>query len=459
MASLLARLAAALRPAPTAALLVRGEDGIEQYQGMAVTGYPTAPEVDPAAIMRTVSRYPWVYACVQAITDDLCSLPLYVERPAPKGAKSKGGMVPVDHPAFFALLARPTPSDRQPGVQLLRQWVADYVTTHMAYLWLDQPRSPAILRRLHPDHVEGIADTMGLPTAWQVGDAVVERVPPDRLIQAKGISWSPHVEGELYATSPIQAIADILATERATMESMRRAARMSRPDSLLTPPDGTEWTPEQAKRIVTWVREWRLSEGGTLALPYGAKLSSSGHSPRDMEYIAALERATKATLAVFRVPPSRVIEGSANFATAQQEAILYWEARQAESVVLDDALTRLARRWPGFEDVTVRRDFSGVDALQAGKESRLRRVSVHIMNGMDPVRAYEVEGLDYEAGAMAQSTPATPTADPATTAADRHLRAALERLDTAPDDGLSQEQARALALTLRAATAARRPAA
>ena len=132
-------------------------------------------------------------------------------------------------------------------------------------------------------------------------------------------------------------------------------------------------------------------------------------------------------------------------------------------MVLDEALTRLARRWPGFEDVVVRTDFSGVAALQASKEGQLRRVSMHILNGMPAVSAYEVEGLVYEAGKMPAATPTpAPAEEPAraaldlaTVRAERHLRAALERLDAAPEVGLTPDDARAIATTIRTAQAAR----
>lgn len=457
MASLLARLIAAARPAPVALIQQRGDEGPDAYAGMVGTGYPVAPEVNLAEAMRTVARFPWVWACVEAITSDLAGLPLYVERPMPDG-KTKA----VDHPEFFALLSKPVPSGRASSIQQRRQWIADYILTRVAYWWLDQPQSPAVLRRIHPDHVEGSVDAMGLPTMWHVGSSVVERVPVERIIQARGISWSPDTDATLYATTPIQAIASLLATEQAVMDGMRRSSKLLRPDAVLTPPEGVDWKPEQANKIGQWLREWMTSKGGTLVLPWHAELKTLGHSPKDMDFIAGLDRITKATLAVFRVPPSRVMEGSANFATAQQEAILYWEARIAEAAVLDDAMSQLARRWPGFNGVVVRTDFSGVSALQAGKEAQLRRVGMHILNGMSAADAYEVEGLVYEAGKMG-AAPAVqqPAEEPARAAldlsvarADRHLRAALERLDAAPAEGLSPDDARAIATTIRAAKAA-----
>lgn len=448
MAGLLSRLISALRPAPRALIETRGDDGPDIYAGMVAGGYPTPPDFDVTHAMSSLGAFPWVRACVTAIVDDINSLPIKVERELPSGAWES-----IDHPAFFALLDSPVPSGRASGMAMRRQIIADYVLTNMSYLWLDQPRSPQILRRVHPSFCEATQDGMGLPVSWAVGDVVVENVPPDRIIQARGISWNDNPAAEIYASPPIESLQRLLSTELAVMDGMRRSSRIGRPDAVVMPPEGREWTPDHARKIATWLREWLTSKGGTLIFPFGgAKWETFGHSPKDMEYTAALERITSATLAVFRVPPTRVGIQAANYATAQQESLLYWEAREAEAAVLDDQLTRLARRWPGFEAVRVRRDFSNVDAFVTRREGQINRASMHILNGMDPVVAYEIEGLSFPDSARAK-----PAADPAPatkTVPDhsaRHLRAVIERLEAAETAGIDVDQARTMAATLRTA--------
>jgi phage portal protein BeeE len=241
------------------------------------------------------------------------------------------------------------------------------------------------------------------------------------------------------------------------MRGMERGAKLTRPDAVLSPPEGQTWTVDQHKRITNWVREWLTSKGGMLVLPDQSKLTALGFAPKDMEYIQALARVTSATLAVFRVPPTKVGIQAANYATAQIEDLAYWQARQADAVMLQDALTDIARRFPGFEAAEVRLDFSGVDALQAARGARLSRVGQHILNGMDPADAYEVEGMDEEAAKMrAAPVPAPVAAPPAEPdRAARHRRAAIEAISAVGEDGLSRDVAADVLVTLRRAAALR----
>ena len=447
MASLLSRLLSAIRPTP-AALTTRGDEGPDLYVGAVASGYPTPPEDDLGQYMATMAEFPWVWACVDAISADLAGLPVYCV-----GADGKQ----VPHPAFTRLLDQPSPTNRMPGALFKRQVVADFVLARNASIWLDQPRSPRAIRRIHPDAIETHLDTMGLPVAYTVGTSVLERVSLDRIVQVRGINWHSTAAGEAYGTSPIRSLVRLLSVEQSVMRGMERGAKLTRPDAVLSPPEGQTWTVDQHKRITNWVREWLTSKGGMLVLPDQSKLTALGFAPKDMEYIQALARVTSATLAVFRVPPTKVGIQAANYATAQIEDLAYWQARQADAVMLQDALTDIARRFPGFEAVEVRLDFSGVDALQAARGARLSRVGQHILNGMDTADAYEVEGMDEEAAKMRAIPTPAPVAPPAEEPdrAARHIRAAIEALSAVGDDGLSRDVAADVLVTLRRAAALR----
>jgi hypothetical protein len=112
------------------------------------------------------------------------------------------------------------------------------------------------------------------------------------------------------------------------------------------------------------------------------------------------------------VPPVRLgITDSVNYATADQQMQLYWgDTLRARASVFDEVLTELAvRAWPEFGEVEVWHDFADVPALQAMEEARLKRVTMHIANGMEANAAYAYEGLT---DAPKVEPPAPPVAPP-----------------------------------------------
>jgi phage portal protein BeeE len=421
------------------------------YQGTVSPGTPVQPDLDPAAVLSTAASYPWVWAAVRAVVDDLAGLPWYTE--AEDGE-------PVDHPDLTRLLDRPRPGEA--GTILRRQHLADIVAASNGYLMIDTPRAPQLLTRLHPDHIEAQADVYGRPVLWEVGASVVQRVDTDRIIHTRAISYGADIAASLYGTSPISPIRPLLGAEKAIALRMQKDATLARPDSVLTPPDNATWTPAQVKRLGDWIREWMTSRGGVLVLPDGGKFTPVGSTAKDMDYQQGQARITAAILAVFRVPPTRVGIQAANYATAQQEALLHWEARKADAELVESAYTDLARRWDGYEFTRYRLDFSGVDALQAGRDAQLRRVGQHILNGIAPAKAYELEGMDDAAQAaqdVATETPAPATgtdADRIARERGRHLRAALEALEAGSGEGLTGGELLTIAASVSAALRADR---
>lgn len=429
---------------------MRGEDGPDVYP-VAASGYPETPPSSMRESMSALAAFPYVYACAEARADDLALLPITVER------QTGGGWEKVNNDPLTALLARPTRTDRIGSVEMRRQIYIDFALSNNAYLWLDSERSPRVVRRVHPEEVRVELDQVGLPVRYDIGTDRREVYSVDRMIHIAGATWGNRPGESAYGLSPVQVLKRGLETELAIMDGMRRQSKLSRPDGVLSPPDGVEWTPSQAKKLGTELRQWQTGKGGMLLNPWGARVDLIGHSPREMEYAAGLDRITAQVLAVMGVPPTRVGLQSANYATAQQEAIRNWEKRQGEAALIDEAFTRLLRRFPGYEDARAFHDFGGVDALQYARTQKLDRVSLHIANGMPAADAYRVEGMDTAASAMEKAPsqqPAEPV--PQTDEGARHLRAALEALEAIEDGRAMPEDVADVRATIRAALSPRR---
>lgn len=413
--------------------------------GGGVEGYPTPPPSDLVADMAAMSQFPWMWACVDTVSSQLAMLPLRAYRP-----KQGGGMAEVvDHP-FHSLMRRPGSSVQSSGLMLRRQVATDWLLSRTGFLVVDQPRRPALLYRYHPATVQPVSDDMMEPRAYQVGDVVTRKVPADQVVHIRGPSWQADAQG-VYGTSPVQVLQRLLNAELAIMESMRRQSKLARPEGMVRPPEGgANWGTDQAARMKSWFADWQRGQGGLLVLPFDVRFDPISHAPKDMDYPGGLQRITSATLAAMRVYPTVVGIQSANYATAQQEAVLHWEAREADAAVLDDAWTRIARMFPGCEEDVIQSDFSSIEALQGKRTAALDRVKSWIDVGLTPADACAQEG--FAEAAKLLSTPAPKSAEPradANATQRRHLQAALQLLDTHHGESLDAEQVSTLRSTLR----------
>lgn len=419
---------------------------------VAGTNYPQPPPYDVQATYSALARFPWVWAAGQAIQVDLGGLPLQVLR-------GRGGKVEVldEHPVLD-LLARPVASGRLAGITLKSQTILDYAVGRNAFWLLDDARRPQSVIRVHPESAKVIPDAAYLPIGYEIGRDVTFKVPHDRVIHMRGPSWLDGPQ-QVYGTSPIQVLELLLNVEYDAYQRARQSAKRGRPDGMLTPGEGQEWTPEQVKMIQGGLDQWTASRNGTLVIPWkGAKLSTLAQTARDMEFLGMIDRGTSAQLAVMGVTPARVGIQSANYATARNESLIHWQNRQGEAPFIEAGMSALAERLgqPGDRVVF---DFSGVPALQEARGEALARVSTHIMNGMDPVDAYREEGLDSAADRIewamqqAQKEPVKPAESATTKAARMQLQAAVSHLRLVSSDGIPADDVPELIRTLEAAGA------
>ena len=95
--------------------------------------------------------------------------------------------------------------------------------------------------------------------------------------------------------------------------------------------------------------------------------------------------------AVCGVPSTVLGLPDANYATARQATITYWEIQEKRAKKLEQFMTRIARLFdPAFH---VQIDFHNVDALQFIRTEKLDRITLHMNAGMTASEAYAYEGL------------------------------------------------------------------
>jgi len=116
-------------------------------------------------------------------------------------------------------------------------------------------------------------------------------------------------------------------------------------------------------------------------------------SPREMEFKASREMARENISAVMGVPSTVLGLPDANYATARQATMTYWQVQSKRGRKMELLFTRIAKM---FDDrLYVRLDYSEVEAMQDLKTSKLSRIEKHILiGGMSPVDAYSYEGLE-----------------------------------------------------------------
>ena len=371
-------------------------------------GVEAAPTFSPDAALLSMAEFGWVYACIEAIATDLSGLPLV--------ARDARGERIDSHPAL-ALLAQP--SSRVMGRLLRQQLVTDYILSGNGYaLVLPVPDAgpmalsmpPQALLRLPPQRVTIAPWPDGQPGHYHYDDqAGGVDYPYERILQIRGPSHKQDARS-LYGTGAIEPLKNDLIADQAASNHAASTAQQGRPNGVFTAGGDMPLTPTQISKLRAQYQKQFAGKDGALFLGAAMSYTPFGLTPRDMEYEALRKFTRETILAVLDVPPARVGLPDTNYATSFTQMKKYWESLLGRAALLDDQLTRLAQMFPGFEGSTIGHDFSAVEYLQEGRDSRLARVKEWVGLGIPLADAAAYEGFDD-----------LPTATE-TPAADRTLR-------------------------------------
>jgi phage portal protein BeeE len=167
--------------------------------GAGYAGHPIEPGYDQEVALSAYGAFPYVFAAIQAVATDLAGLPLVA-----RSGDGQGAPTTTDHP-LIRMLSR-KPSRAMTGTRFRRQITADFWAARNAYmLWTGSE-----LHRLHPDHVDVIADANGIPIRYKHGE---KTYTPDQVWHIADIGWSAGPDC-VYGESPIRALEQDLKVEQ-----------------------------------------------------------------------------------------------------------------------------------------------------------------------------------------------------------------------------------------------------
>ena len=364
------------------------------------------------ASMAAFGKFPWVYAAVEAVANDIAGLPLQVRRIV--GQRSRA----VDRHPFTTLLQRPS---SQVGPTLWRrQMIVDLLLTGNFYgLVLGRGAAVTSIVRLHPESVQIIPSTSGGVLAYRfTQDGSHVDYSPDDVVHIRQTSYREGPAG-LYGQGVIEVLETDLSGEFAAAKRLRDEAHRGQPRITISPKDGASIRPDVLQKMVQNIQQ-HAEKTGIIPIGGPVDINQLPFNARDMEFSNGRDWTRSSILAVVGVAYVRLFLPSANFATAQQQNRIYWQNLLGLMALVDDGLSRIAARMGRVSD-RVKHDTSGVEALQESRTDRLNRAAQLVeVFGLDPVKALNIEGFsEIDETMLPASQPAgepaevAPAAEPA----------------------------------------------
>ena len=348
--------------------------------------YGVRQPFSPATSMSAYSGHAYTHACATRASQDLAALPLSLMRG--RGASAERI---EDHP-FLDLMDQP--STGVDGFLFREQLAIDLMLSGNCFVLIVGPmNAPSSLFRLHPESVQIVTDQQRGIVGYKYTDGgVAVQYPVERILHTRNASWKAGAGGELYGTGAIESLSreiniDINATKLASDLSSQ-----GRPDVLLSPKDDADiWGRERRREILDSYRNM-TEKGGAIVLSGQVDVKTLNLTPREMEFQAAREMARENISAVMGVPSTILGLPDANYATARQSTIVYWDIQSKRGRKFELLYTQIAKM---FDDgLRVEIDYSGVEALQDLRTSKLQRIEKHILiGGIPAAEAYAYEGL------------------------------------------------------------------
>lgn len=349
-------------------------------------GVSSRPGYDVEASMSALAAFPWVYAALMRSSGDLAGLPL-------RGYQIRAGgqaqELERNHP-LLRLLRRPHP--RFSGRQLRRQLYVDLRLTGNAFPTRLGVGGASTILRLHPRRVEIRPSPKNFYGEYVYNAAgIVQVIPAEQVYHVRAPSWQDDPQG-LWGAGAIESLHHDLTADRRAAQAAANLSKRPRPDIIVTPTEAGEALGEKVRDEIGKKLDRLLGDGGTLVLPSSLKVDLPSWSPRDLEFPAQRQLVREAILAVTGVPPHLVGLPTANYAQAREQTLSYWELQQAIAADFEDAFFAPLAETFG-EDLVIRHDFGGVDALQEARSGRLGRVQQWWAMGADPSAAAKYEGF------------------------------------------------------------------
>ena len=250
--------------------------------------------------VETAESLATVYACVQAISETVASLPLLVYRRTPDGGRERA----PDHPLYRVL--HDAPNDRQTALEFREQMQAAVLLRGNAYaridwngdgsvaaLWPVRPQDVAVVKLANGRHAYDVAD----------GDGKVRRILADDMLHLKDRSENG-ITGRRRITITRESIGLAMAQHEHGARSFSNGTRLG---GVLQMPG--VMTDDQVKRLRD---SWQQVHGGAAnhhkvaILESGMTFKEVSMTLEDAEWIAAMQFSVEQVCRIFRVPPTMV---------------------------------------------------------------------------------------------------------------------------------------------------------
>ena len=339
----------------------------------------------PMTSMSAYAGHAYTHACASRASQDLAALPLVLVT----GGRGNEEIID-DHP-FLDLMDQP--NTRTDGFLFREQLLIDLMLSGNCYvLIVGDLSAPSSLFRLHPQNVKIVTSrAAGLEGYEYTDGGVAVMYPAERVVHSRNASWANEAGGELYGTGAVESLAKEINADINAQKLASETSAQGRPDILLSPRDDADiWGKERRREILDSYRNMS-QRGGAMVLSGQVDVKPLNLSPREMEFEAARKMARENISAVLGVPSTILGLPDANYATARQSNLTYWQIQTKRARKMDIMFTAVARLWD--PRLRVRHDYAEVESLQDARNARLDRIASHISNGMPAADAYAYEGL------------------------------------------------------------------
>jgi len=364
------------------------------------TGNGVAPIFSPRQSMAVFGKHAYTHACVTRASQDIASLPIKLLRG--QGEQQ----TEIDDHEVLDLFRQP--SSITDGYLFREQFIVDLMMTGNCYtLIVGDLNKPTSLYRLHPENVRIIPDPVKMVKGYEYTDGGSSVVyAPERVIHIRNASWDNQSAGELYGSGIVEALNEEITADINAQRMASSVSKQGRPDVLLSPIDPADIWDRRRRQEIMQAYKQMTEHGGAMALSGQIKVETLNLSPRDLEMQSLRIMVRENISAVCGVPSTVLGLPDANYATARQATITYWEIQEKRARKLEQFMTRIAQMFdPAFY---VQIDFSNVDALQFIRSEKLERIRIHIESGMSASEAYAYEGLkDSPFGSTDKEEPAS----------------------------------------------------
>ena len=348
-------------------------------------GNGVSPTFSPRQSMAVFGKHAYTHACVTRASQDIASLPI-------KLLSGTGEQqTEIDQSPVLDLFEQP--STNTDGYLFKEQLIVDLMMTGNSYILIvGDLNNPTSLYRLHPENVRIIPDPIKMIQGYEFNDGGSSVVyPVERIIHTRNASWDINSNGELYGSGLVEALNEEITADINAQRMAASVSKQGRPDVLLSPADPADIWDRRRRQEITQAYQAMTEKGGAMALSGQIKVETLNLSPRDLEFAALRTMVRENISAVCGVPSTVLGLPDANYATARQATITYWEIQSKRAIKLEQAMTRIAKLFD--PQLSIHIDFSGIDALQDIRTEKLNRIVVHMENGMTASEAYAYEGL------------------------------------------------------------------